>query len=221
MVNKPLVPPDNSNYRYGQKTALKVAGEKLAIMNIKEQCRRTGADYKIVNGKETAELKYLNVSYSITFPEMEVVSIEDWKPAPQRDRLLIIHYFLIAAGSPLTGKSITFKELPGGTIYFPTFHKRAIEPLLNNFGIKPDKLLVASKGMGGIKVDYGDVAVRIHALCHVPLILVLWYGDDEFAATGSILFDSSIDKYLPTEDITVLCEIIAWRLVKAFNVLED
>ena len=121
MPNKPLVPPDNSNYRYGQETALKLAGEKLASINIKEQCRRAGAEYKIANGKETAIIKYLGIPYTIIFPEMEVVSIEDRKSTPQRDRLLIIHYFLIADGSPLTGKSITYKELPGGTTYFPTF----------------------------------------------------------------------------------------------------
>jgi len=43
--------------------------------------------------------------------------------------------------------------------------------------------------------------------------LVLWRGDDELAPEGSILFDSTIPDYLSTEDITVLCETIAWRLV--------
>ena len=220
MPNKPLVPPDNSNYRYGQETALKLAGEKLASINIKEQCRRAGAEYKIANGKETAIIKYLGIPYTIIFPEMEVVSIEDRKSTPQRDRLLIIHYFLIADGSPLTGKSITYKELPGGTTYFPTFHKRTIEPLLNNFGTEPHKLLAAAKSLGGIKANYGNVAVSINAFSHIPLTLVLWFGDDEFPAAGSILFDSSIDKYLAAEDIIVLCEIITWRLVKACNAPE-
>ncbi|MFC1865262.1 DUF3786 domain-containing protein [Chloroflexota bacterium] len=220
MPNKPLVPPDNSNYRYGQETALKLAGEKLASINIKEQCHRAGAQYKIADGKETAIFKYLNKSYSIGFPEMEVVSIEDRKSAPQRDGLLIIHYFLIADGSPLTGKSITYKELSGGTTYFPTFHKRTIEPLLKNFGTEPHKLLAAAKSLGGIKANYGDIAVSINAFSHIPLTLVLWFGDDEFLAAGSILFDSSIEKYLAAEDITVLCEIITWRLVKACNAPE-
>jgi len=47
----------------------------------------------------------------------------------------------------------------------------------------------------------------------VPVTIVLWQGDDEFAPQGSIMFDAAICDYLSTEDITVLCETITWRLV--------
>ncbi|MFC1846732.1 DUF3786 domain-containing protein [Chloroflexota bacterium] len=215
MAGKSLIPPDNRDYRYGQETALKLAGEKLASISIEEQCRRAGAEYKIIDGKKTAVINYLNASYTVTFPELEVVYTEDRQPAQAMDKLLILHYILNADGSPLTNNKITYKEIPGGTVYFPTFHKRTMEPLLSNFSEEPDKLLAAAKSLGGVKADYGDVAVRINPFSRVPLTLVLWYGDDEFPAAGSILFDSSIDSYLAAEDITVLCEIIAWRLVKA------
>ena len=215
MARKPLVPPDNRDYRYGNEMALKLAGQKLASINIEEQCRRADADYKLVNGKETAVVRYLNIPYAITFPELEVISIEDRQPAQPRDKLLILHYLLNADGIPLTGRSITYKEVEGGATYYPTFQKRAVKPLLDNFGGEPNKLIAAANSLGGIKADYGDVAVSINAFSRVPLTLVFWYGDDELPPAGSILFDSSIDNYLAAEDITVLCEIIAWKLVKA------
>jgi len=215
------VPPDNSNYRYGQETALKLAGEKLASINIETQCRKAVAGYRIINGKDTAIVKYLNTPYSISFPEMEVVSIEDKQMAAQRDRLLILHYLLNADGSPLTGNMITYKEIPGGATYFPTFHKRTIKPLLDNFGGEPDRLLAAAELLGGSKADYGDVGIKIDAFSRVPLTLVIWRADDEFPAAGSIIFDSSIEGYLAAEDITVLCEIIAWKLVKAGGALKQ
>jgi hypothetical protein len=42
----------------------------------------------------------------------------------------------------------------------------------------------------------------------------LWKGDEEFPAEGSFLFDGSIPDYLSIEDINILCQTIAWRLVK-------
>ena len=35
---------------------------------------------------------------------------------------------------------------------------------------------------------------------------------------GSIIFDSNVSDYLSTEDINVLCETIAWRLVRQLKV---
>jgi hypothetical protein len=109
---------------------------------------------------------------------------------------------------------IAYKELPEGASYFPTFAKRTIKPLLDHFGKEPHLLLDVAQKLGGNKAEYGDVAVTINAFSYVPITLVLWHGDEEFAPEGSILFDSTISDYLPTEDINVLCETIAWRLVK-------
>ena len=68
--------------------------------------------------------------------------------------------------------------------------------------------------LGGRKSDFGDIAVTIDAFPHVPLTVVLWHGDKEFPPDGNIMFDSTIPEYLPTEDITILCEVIAWKLAR-------
>jgi len=54
----------------------------------------------------------------------------------------------------------------------------------------------------------------LKALPRVPLTVTLWLGDEELPPEGNIIFDSSITGYLPTEDITVLCEILVLKLVK-------
>jgi len=132
----------------------------------------------------------------------------------QRDKILILHYLTQAKGTPLSNEIITYKELPEGPNYFRTFYKRAIKPLVDHFGQEPGQLVDIAKKLGGQKVDYGDVAVIINAFPRVPITLVLWRGDDEFPPEGNIFFDSTISDYLTTEDINVLCEIIAWKLVK-------
>jgi hypothetical protein len=58
------------------------------------------------------------------------------------------------------------------------------------------------------------VAVTINAFRRVPITLVLWQGDAELPPASSLIFDATISDYLSTEDISVLCEIITWRLIK-------
>ena len=213
MEGKKLIPPDQKDYKYGLEAAFKLAGEKLANLNIEDQCNKCGASFKYVNGKKIIFLDYLGSPCIITLPEMDVsptaASHETLQP---RDKLLILHYLINADGSPPTGKMITYKEIPDGATYFPTFYKRAIKPLLDNFAKKPHDFLDVAAKLSGIKADFGDLSVTIYAFKKVPLIFVLWCGDDELAPEGSILFDSNITGYLSAEDITVLCEIIAWRL---------
>jgi len=134
--------------------------------------------------------------------------------APLKDKILILHYFTGAKGTPATGKLIAYKQLSGGVSYFPTFSHRVIEPLIRNFGKSPELLIERAAKLGGREADYGDVSATISAFEHVPITLVLWRGDEELAPNGNMLFDASISDYLSTEDITVLCETITWKLVK-------
>ena len=103
---------------------------------------------------------------------------------PLRDKILILHYFLSAAGAPLTGKMITYKELHDGINYYPTFRKRAIEPVVNRFKDQPEKLVEAGKKLGGAKADFGDSAVTIPAFTRVPLTYVLWVGERSSGRTA-------------------------------------
>ena len=153
-------------------------------------------------------------SYRISLPGGEISLHGSDEAVPLRDKILILHYFTRAGGTLPTGKIITYKELHEGLNYYPTFFKRAISPIVDSFRDKPQKLLDTAKALDGHKADYGDIAVTIDAFPRVPVTIVLWSGDSEFAPDGNIMFDSTVPDYLPTEDITILCEIIAWRLVR-------
>jgi len=207
--------PSQRNYEYGYKLAYKLACEQLAgLDDIDQQCLRSGVRYQVTDSQRAILLEYLNQSYQITLPDIEISLIDSDADVPLRDKILILHYFTQAKGTTLTNKVITYKELPEGINYFPTFYKRAIKPLLGHFGKEPHRLIDIAENLGGYKVGYGDVAVTINAFSYVPVTLVLWQGDDDFAPEGSILFDSTISDYLTTEDIHVLCETISWKLVR-------
>jgi hypothetical protein len=191
----------------------KLAREQLAkISDIPEQCRKSGARY--VKPNEIV-INYLNQQYHITLPNVEILLENSKVEVPLKDKILILHYFIAAKGTPATGKLIAYKQLLGGVSYFPAFSQRAIAPFVNHFGRNPELLIKAAEKLGGHGTAYGDVSVNINAFDRVSITLVLWRGDEEVSPNGNILFDANISDYLSTEDITVLCETMVWRMVKS------
>jgi len=211
----------DSPWERGFELSYKFACEQLAkISDIKEQCRKSGANYL---GPHKIGINYLNQPYHIVLPkdisschcEVDVVSRSNLVEIPLRDKILILHYFTKAKGTPSTSKLITYKQLPGGVSYFPAFSQRAIAPLVKKFGKSPELLRKAAAKLGGREAAYGDIAVTVSAFDRVPITLVLWRGDEELAPNGNILFDANVSDYLSTEDVAVLSETIIWKLVKS------
>lgn len=206
--------PDQRDYKYALNTALEIACNDLSeLKNIRQQCRRSGAGYSIKGDRETIVLKFLNRNYSITRSDIGISIFGESKHPEIADKLLVLHYFLRAKGSRITGENISFRELPEGSSYYPSFYKRAVKPLVRHFGDNPYKLIAAASEYDAKEKDYGDASVTIKAFERVPITFVLWRGDSEFEAEGNILLDSSIPNYLPTEDITILCQVLAHRLI--------
>ena len=215
MESKRLPLPGQKNYESAYELAYKLACERLAkIDDIEQQCRKSGAQYQVAGSKKTIVIQYLNQSYIITLPGIEISLGDSAEQVPIRDRLLILHYFTSAKGTPAANRLITFRELPEGSVYSPTFSKRTIKPIVDQFGQEPHLLVDAGEKLGGHKADYGDMAITINAFSRVPITIILWRGDDELAPQGNVVFDAAISDYLPTEDITVLCETLTWRLVR-------
>jgi hypothetical protein len=213
MSSKSLKLPERNVRDVAHELSFKLARERLsALSDVPAQRAKCGA--RFVAEKNAVVIEHLNRAYEISVTEGEIKYTDSSDSVPLRDKILILHYFLSSSGAPLTGKMITYKELHDGINYYPTFSKRAIEPVVTRFKTEPEKLLEVGKKLGGIKAAFGDSAVTIPAFPRVPLTYVLWVGDKEFGPDGNILFDNTISEYLPIEDITILCELIAWRLVR-------
>ena len=212
--NKQLPPLHQSGMEDAYEEAIKVTREQLAKLNIEEQCHKGGAQYLEMDSQKTIVIKYLSQPYEVSLPNFEISLIDSKEKVHVRDKILILRYLVQAKGSPPANRLITMKELPDGRNYSRTFSQRAIKPVLDHFGNEPNQLIDVATKLGGYKVEYGDAAVTINAFSRVPITIALWHGDEEFAPTGSIMFDASISDYLSCYDITVLCETIAWRLVK-------
>jgi len=216
-MEKRILIPEQRNYAQALSQALEIARVKLSISDIRELCRRSGAEYSETAIEKVAAIAYAGKEYHVALPDADVVCVESGEKLLPRERLLVLHYLLTAKGMPLARRSITLKEIPDGLSYFPTFTKRALKPLIDNFGKEPGRIIEAAGKLGGRKSEYGDASATIDVFPYVPLTFVLWRGDDEFQAAASVLFDASITDCLSVEDIIVLSEIMAWKLVRGLE----
>ncbi len=207
--------PDQKNYEVSYGLAYKLASEKLSsLKDLEAQCWNSDSICRIENSSRLIILKYLNRSYQVTLPDITISLQNSDEQAELKDKILILHYITQAKGTPLSNQLIAYQEFEEGATYYPSFMKRSIRPLIEYFGSNPEKLLETAAELGGYKANYGDLAVTVPAFSRVPITLVLWKGDEEFPPNANILFDSTILDYLPVEDINVLCQTIAWQLVK-------
>ncbi len=127
-------------------------------------------------------------------------------------QILILHYLADTTKTVRSGRLISFKDLSGGNIYIEPFNKRAVLPLARLFGDAPRRLLEVAALIGGKEAAYGDAAVIIDVFPRIPVTLILWGSDEEFAASANILFDASAARILPTEDYAVLASCLVAAL---------
>ena len=202
-------PPKNNQSVHNLSDTLEIAKEQFSALDVKQQCQKSGALYS----PEIVTLNYLNEIYRINLSSIDVAFIDSNQPVPLREKILILHYFIQAKGTPLTGKHITCRDLPGGLIYYPTFIKRTIKPLSDFFGQSPALLVRAGKLLEARHGEVGDTSLIIDAFARVPIVIILWRGDDELTAEVNLLFDASVIDYLTSEDVIIVCESITWKLI--------
>jgi hypothetical protein len=103
MENRHLPLPNQRNYELAYELAYKMASEQLAkISNIEQQCLRSGTQYQVTDSQKAIIVEYLNKSYEVTLPDVEISLIDSEAEVPLRDKILILHYLTLAKGTPTT-----------------------------------------------------------------------------------------------------------------------
>lgn len=195
---------------YNLEVTYEYACNKMKSKEPADMARNSGAAWNADQGVIT--LTYLGNVYIVTYPECIVRNTGREDEVPIKDQALLLHYLYTANGAPVQNKFISFKELPDGAIYTDPFYRRAIEPMLKVFGNNHELFVGLAEKLGGIKQTLGDVSVTIPILPKVAVTYVMWSADDEFPATGNILFDASAPNYLPTEDYAVVASNVVYKM---------
>jgi len=198
-----------TNYEKALKTARNNAVDTLLDQDLQTIADRSGAT---LAEEGVLQTRFLNHRIRVVTKGMEVY--HNHEPAGIRLAILILHYLLKATGATVAGRSISFKEVPQGSLYFQPFRGRVIFTMLGLFDSEPVRLLAAAEELGGKQTEEGDLSFRLQPLPRVAIQYIYYRGEEGIPPDLNLLFDATISEYLSTEDIVVLCEEVN-RTLKA------
>ena len=190
---------------------MKAAREWLSGRDPKDIAQKAGIDYD--EGAKRFSLISLGMEISISYPDYEMEPyLNEWQ------QLVILHYMRLADGTPLQGQWMTMGEVKDGLIRGGDFDRRCENVIRSRLSqIAKEELEEKCRAIGGkVTQSNADFTVRFYFLPHYPLLLKLWFADEEFPASGKLLLDTSADHYLMIEDAVTVGQIIMEMLAGVF-----
>jgi hypothetical protein len=125
------------------------------------------------------------------------------KDDPLLSLVTVIYLKNIDAVYPLGHDIAGIADLKEGS-FFTGPHALRTASLLSRFGNDPEGFHKAGASLDGQPLDMADAAVRLLPFPRLPLYYLLWAGDEEFQPRLQVLFDRSIEFYLPADAIWAL-----------------
>ena len=163
-----------------------------------EIAARTGIPFE----NSSFTFRVLNRERKVTWPDF---SDEGWK---DKEKILFARYLL-------EGKKVfpvldfkAYNELPWGDVYDRNFRARCVNRLVGTFGTRPEAFAAACEKLGGTKVPGSGLIYEISFMENLNVRMILWEGDEEFPASGQILFSSNFPETFSAEDRVIVCEVI-------------
>jgi hypothetical protein len=202
-----------NHFAAAYKEAFELARIQLLARDVSEVCFCSGARLAPHSPSTTIELLYLNSPVAIELPSC-AVSAQDQPVVHIWDKILLLHYLANSCLPSAAPRQISFKELKSAALYYQLFENRCLIPLIKAFCAQPELLLDNALAQGAQVLQAGDAAVQLQVLPNISVTAILWKADEEFPASASILFDATIEQYLPPEDIVVLCQRMVLKLLK-------
>ncbi len=185
--------------------------EELSRENPEDVCRRTSCRYDAVKG--IYRLSAWGDEYEIHPKEGKIDCSGDREDRPHSFFPLFIIYYLLRSKNPVPcGQWISEKDLPGGATFFRGPHEIPVRLISDRFGNDIEAFRNRCVALHGTAIDMADVAYRFDIMPNIPVAVLYWTGDDEFAAEAKIMYDRTIRDELPLDIVFVLAVGICSRL---------
>lgn len=176
---------------------------------------RSGADIAEKGGVVFYEQE--NILEIKSFHEKIKLRLSDFTTYPTMEEwhhLLLLHYLDLADGTEESKQLITFGNLKDGLIRGTKFDhvaERELERILNDKD--PEKITEACKSLDAeLMESNADLCASFRIFPKYPIILKIWFADDEFPATGKLFLQDNADHYLSVEDAVTVGEILIKKL---------
>jgi len=132
-------------------------------------------------------------------------------PVAPWTKILLLHYVRTRGDAPPTGRWVAFTELKAALMKSKSFAREAEEPLRGLFDRDAGAAERALERLVAVR-EAGlpaPVAWRLDALPRIPVLVLYWPPEEEFASKCKVLFDATADRYLDVESLTFLIEGLA------------
>lgn len=195
------------------------AWEILSKLDPKATENRTGATFNADNS--TYELKCLGQDIHISLKDREIKGTSTFgkfliNDLGEYSRLSVLSYLVNAKDLPLTGELVRPSDLPGGDIFVRGTHVLPLDGIAESFGHDQEEFINIGKELGASGLGYGDISLGFFPFPRVPIVLIVWAGDDEFPAKVSLLCDSTCTSHLSI-DIIWSTAMMTVLTVQKFN----
>jgi hypothetical protein len=150
----------------------------------------------------------------LCWPELTGCNDKDDR-LPDFQLAMLLYYLVTADGTPLTGKWVSFADLPGGRMYNAAFQGYSGDEVVKALGFDLDGFKSVCLKIGCEPIDVGSASFVFQALPHVPLMLTYWLGDEDFPSSCKMLFDESASHYLPIDACAILGSMLTGKVIKS------
>ena len=167
----------------------------------------------VSNNYGDVEIPFLNHSYRVS---PKGVTRADGGKVSHTLGSVIIQYILNGSRSQAAWRFVTLSELAGPLFSDSAYTQDALEsPLIKRFQGRVPELMAAAEHLGGWpggKAGLGGVSLIFELLPKIPVQVIFYDGDDEFAARARLLIDMNATEFLEFEFIAVLVTIFIQEL---------
>ncbi|MDD3717092.1 MAG: DUF3786 domain-containing protein [Actinomycetota bacterium] len=129
-------------------------------------------------------------------------------------KLLAVLYLANAVATPLANQWVPYRDLKDGLFYAKSFSDTVEERVCRRFGDDLEAMRAACEKLGGREVDQGDLGMVVNTFPRLPLLFIMWSGDEEFEPNARILFDASATSYFNAFELRMLCGEVVNRLIR-------
>lgn len=212
-----MTQPEESSPLAERVQSLKV---QLKDANPVELAGRTGcAFHSLATGSGEFRFYLWGRPVSLTYPDFRLLEEETREVSPRTElptflQALVLYYFSTCDGAPVSGRWISFTELPDGRFYTRAFQGYTGQEIVRAFQDDLESFDKAAERLEGKPFDLGSAAYAFQVLPHVPISVVYWQGDEDFPSTCQILFDAAVSHHLPTDACAIMGSTLSRWLIR-------
>jgi hypothetical protein len=179
--------------------AVEALKEKIKTIDLRKAAYRVGGQFE--GGRLIFRILGKEFAMDSTGHFYTDIHINPWLIIP------VLQYIINSAGTPLSGKWASFRELKDGMVRNPLFEQRCEKPLKRVADEYTDFFKDLLDIFAGRQVDNlfeSDISIVLHLLPLIPMLICYWKPDDGMDSSFHLFFDETAAGNLPIDALYTL-----------------